>query len=62
VLEFVDVTSTELTFSTAFACVMHEKEDNVTWTLERCRDLLKSKDISSKVVVTAMISNHKIKI
>ncbi len=49
---FIGVTSTELTFSIAFAYMMSEKEDNVTWALERCCDLLKYKDICPKVLVT----------
>ena len=32
--------------------MMSEKEDNVSWALERCRELLRSKDIYPKVVVT----------
>ena len=51
-LEIVGVTSTELTFSIAFAYMMYEKEDTIIWALERCHDLLHSKDISSKVVFT----------
>lgn len=30
--------------------MMSNKEDNITWALERCRNLLKSQDISPKVV------------
>lgn len=51
-LDFFGVTSTGLTFYIAFASIMYEKGDNVTWALEMCRDLLNSKDISPKVVVT----------
>jgi len=51
-LEFIGVTSTEYTFSIAFSYMMFEKEDKVSWAQERCRDLLHSKDISSKEVVT----------
>lgn len=50
-LDFFGVTSTGLTFYIAFASIMSEKGDNVTWDLEMCRDLLNSKDISPKVVV-----------
>lgn len=50
-LEFVGVTYTELTFSIAFAYMMYEKEDNVTWTLERFHDVLKSRDISPKFII-----------
>jgi len=31
---------------------MYEKENNVSWALERCRELLHSKAIYPKVVVT----------
>nr|ABN08127.1 hypothetical protein MtrDRAFT_AC155880g27v2 [Medicago truncatula] len=51
-LEFICNTSTQLTFSIGFAYMMSKKEDNVTWTLERCRELLHSKAIYPKVVVT----------
>jgi len=51
-LEFVGVTSTKLTFSITFVYMMSEKEDNIIWALVRCRDLLHSKDISPKVIVT----------
>lgn len=51
-LEFICNTSTQLTFSIGFAYMMSQKEDNVTWTLERCRELLHSKAIYPKVVVT----------
>ncbi|AES98802.1 hypothetical protein MTR_5g073000 [Medicago truncatula] len=64
-LEFVGNTSTEymfsvvddailgkrgVTFSIGFGYMMYEKEDNVSH--DRCRELLHSKDISPKVVVT----------
>jgi len=39
-LEFVGNTSTQLTFSIGFDYMMSEKEDNVTWTLERCCELI----------------------
>lgn len=32
--------------------MMYEKEDNIICALEICRDMLNSKDISPKVVVT----------
>jgi len=51
-LEFVGVTSTKLTFSIAIVYMMSEKGDNVTWTIERCCDMLHSKVISPKVVVS----------
>ena len=51
-LEFVGNTSTQLTFSIGFAYMMSEKEDNVTWALERCREWLDSKDLYPRVVVT----------
>jgi len=44
-LEFIGNTSTQLTFSIGFAYMMSEKEYNVTWALERCRELLHSKDL-----------------
>ena len=50
-LEFVSDTSTELTFSITYALMMFKKEDNVIWALQWSRNLLKSKDISSKIVV-----------
>jgi len=31
--------------------MMYEKEDNITWAIERCRNLLKSQDISPKIVI-----------
>jgi len=51
-LEFVGVTSTEMTFYIAFAYMMSEKKDNVNWALEMCHDLLNFKDISPKFVVS----------
>jgi len=40
------------TFSIAFAYMMSERQDNVNWALERCREMLHSKDLYPKVVVT----------
>jgi len=51
-IKFVGVTSTELTFSIAFAYIISKKEDNIFWTCERCFDQLHSKYISPKVIVT----------
>ena len=51
-LEFVGNTSTQLTFSIGFAYMVSEKEEHVTWALERCRELLHSKDLYPRVVVT----------
>src|SRR4030043_1473182 len=51
-LEFVGVTSTYLTYSIAFAYMMSEKEESVTWALERCRGLFKSVNMSPEGVVT----------
>ena len=51
-LEFVGVTSTYLTYSIAFAYMMSEKEESVTWALEKCRGLFKSVNMSPEVVVT----------
>jgi len=51
-LEFVGNTSTMKTFSIAFAYMMSERQDNVNWALERCRELLHSKNLYPKVVVT----------
>ena len=49
-LEFVGNTSTKKTFSIAFAYMMSERQDNVNWALERCREMLHSKDLYPKVV------------
>ena len=51
-LEFVGNTSTMKTFSIAFAYMMSVRQDNITWALERSRELLHSKDLYPKVVVT----------
>jgi hypothetical protein len=40
------------TFSIAFAYMMCKRQDNVNWALESCRELLHSKDLYLKVVVT----------
>ncbi|AES98797.2 hypothetical protein MTR_5g072950 [Medicago truncatula] len=45
-LEFVSNTYIEYMFSIGFGYMMYEKEDNVTWSHDRCRELLHSKDIS----------------
>ncbi|XP_024632927.1 protein FAR1-RELATED SEQUENCE 5 [Medicago truncatula] len=51
-LEFVGNTSTMKTFYIAFAYMIYERQDNVYWALERCREMLHSKDLYPKVVVT----------
>ena len=40
------------TFSIAFAYMMSERQDNVYSALERCREILHSKDLYPKVVVS----------
>jgi hypothetical protein len=49
-LDFVGNASTQLTFSSGSAYMMSEKEDNVSWDLERCHELLHSKAIYRKLV------------
>ncbi|AES98799.1 hypothetical protein MTR_5g072970 [Medicago truncatula] len=39
-LEFVGNTSTEYMFSSGFGYMMYEKEDNVTWSYDRCSTAL----------------------
>jgi len=51
-LEVVSVTSNERTNSIAFAYMISDKEDNITWALERCHDLLKSIDNHLKRIVS----------
>jgi len=51
-LEFIGVTSIELTYSTAFSYMMYEKEENFIWSLKRCHDLLKSPYISPNVFIS----------
>jgi len=51
-LEFVGNTSTTKTFPIDFAYMMSERQDYVNWALERCREMLHSKDLYPKVVVT----------
>jgi hypothetical protein len=53
-LEFVGNTSTQLTFSIQFSYMMYEKGYNVSWTLERCRELLHSKDIYPNALMNVM--------
>lgn len=50
-LEFVGVTSIEMAYSIAFAFMECEKEDNVTRTLEMCRNLLKDTNNMPYVIV-----------
>jgi alpha-glucosidase len=50
--EIVGVTSTEKTYSVGFAFLTNEKEENFAWALQMCVSLLRSKDITPKVIVT----------
>lgn len=50
-LEIVGVTSTNLTFSIAFAYLEKECDKNYTWTLERLKSLMDN-IIMSSVIVT----------
>ncbi|KAJ1375375.1 MULE transposase domain [Sesbania bispinosa] len=47
-LEVVGVTSTELTFSVAFAYIEQEKTDNFMWVLEKIRSMILVPDVSPK--------------
>jgi len=40
------------TFFIAFAYMMSERQDSVNWALDRCREMLHSKDLYVKVVIT----------
>ncbi|KAJ1407064.1 MULE transposase domain [Sesbania bispinosa] len=51
-LEVVGVTSTELTFSVAFAYMEQEKADNFTWVLEKLKTMIPFPDVSPQVIVT----------
>ncbi|KAJ1439897.1 MULE transposase domain [Sesbania bispinosa] len=51
-LEVVGVTSTELTFSVAFAYIEQEKSDNFMWVLEKIRSVILVPDVSPEVIVT----------
>ncbi|KAJ1399951.1 MULE transposase domain [Sesbania bispinosa] len=51
-LEIVGVTSTELTFSVAFAYVEFEQIDNFVWALEKLRDLILKNYVIPQVIVT----------
>ncbi|KAL5122085.1 PKS-NRPS hybrid synthetase [Glycine soja] len=51
-LEIVGVTSTELTFSVAFAFVESERADNFTWALQKLRGLIVKEDDMPQVIVT----------
>ncbi|KAJ1391177.1 MULE transposase domain [Sesbania bispinosa] len=51
-LEVVGVTSTELTFSVAFAYIEQEKSDNFMWVLEKIRSMILVPDVSPEVIVT----------
>ncbi|KAJ4716771.1 FAR1-related sequence [Melia azedarach] len=50
-LEIIGVTSTELTFSIAFAYLESEREDNYIWALERLRSMM-ADDALPSVIVT----------
>ncbi|XP_058739671.1 protein FAR1-RELATED SEQUENCE 6-like [Vicia villosa] len=51
-LEIVGVTSTELTFTVAFAFLESEQLDNFTWALRKLRGLFLRDDSISQVIVT----------
>ncbi|XP_022642740.1 PKS-NRPS hybrid synthetase CHGG_01239-like [Vigna radiata var. radiata] len=51
-LEIVGVTSTGLTFTTAFALLSSERQNNFTWALEMFRRLLLTTEGGPRVVVT----------
>ncbi|XP_027912854.1 uncharacterized protein LOC114172722 isoform X2 [Vigna unguiculata] len=51
-LEIVGVTSTELTFSVAFAYLESEQVDNFTWALEKLRELIVKDSEMPPVIVT----------
>jgi len=51
-LEIVGVTSTELTFSVAFAFLDSERLDNVKWALQKLRKLFLRDDSIPQVIVT----------
>ena len=50
-LEIMGVTSTNLTFSVAFAYMDSEREDNYTWVLERLRSVMDA-DVLPELIVT----------
>jgi len=50
--EVVGLTSTEMTYTAGFAFLTREKEDNFTWALQECANLLKCKKQTLKVIVT----------
>ena len=51
-LDIVGVTSTEMTFSAAFAYLEGERLNNVVWALQRFRGLFLRRDALSGVIVT----------
>ncbi|KAJ1385460.1 MULE transposase domain [Sesbania bispinosa] len=51
-LEIVVVTSTELTFSVAFAYLERETKDNFTWALDKVRGMIRRSDALPQVIVT----------
>src|SRR3954464_8259643 len=50
-LEIVDVTSTDKTFSVGFAFLECEKEENITWALGICKSLLVDQKVMPNVIV-----------
>jgi len=57
-LESVGNMSTMKTFSIAFPYMMSERQDNVNWALERCREMFHSKDLYPKVVVRFWVDKN----
>ncbi|XP_057441277.1 protein FAR1-RELATED SEQUENCE 5-like [Lotus japonicus] len=51
-LEMVGVTSTNLTYSIAFAYMQNEQKDEVVWAVNRLKDLIINEDNLPKVFVT----------
>ena len=51
-LEVVGVTSTELTFSVAFAYLDSEQKDNFTWALQKLKQLIYQEESIPAVIVT----------
>lgn len=48
--DIVKVTSTKLTYSIGFTFLAYGKEDNITYDLQMCLDLLKYEDNIRKVI------------
>ena len=51
-LEIVGVTSTELTFSVAFAYMESDEVDNFTWALQKLRELIVKDNEMPPVIIT----------